>query len=60
MNNIKRPDEKSLAQVVKEWLETDEGKKAIKESIKRSDEMIARLNKLREIDPKRLQEPFTI
>ena len=44
-------------QALADWLKSDEGKAKIKEAQEKSDDVI---DKLRDIDPKILREPFNI
>jgi hypothetical protein len=47
-------------QKIADWLKSDEGKKAIKESQDKADAASKIIDKMRDIDPEKLREPFTI
>ena len=47
-----------MAKKIVDWLNTDEGKKALEESTRRANEAVARLRKLRQIDWRTLHAPF--
>jgi uncharacterized protein YnzC (UPF0291/DUF896 family) len=43
-----------------EWLKSDEGREKIREALKKADETCKIIDSMRDIDPKKLREPFTI
>lgn len=43
-----------------EWLKSDEGREKIREALKKADETNKIIDSMRDIDPKKLREPFTI
>lgn len=43
-----------------ELLKSDEGREQIREALKKADEDCKIIDKLRDIDPEKLREPFTI
>jgi hypothetical protein len=43
-----------------EWLQSDEGKKAIKDGLEKADAACKIIDKMNDIDPKILKDPFTI
>lgn len=42
------------------WIESDEGARALRESLKRQLEVVAKLNESMHVDKARLSEPFTV
>jgi hypothetical protein len=60
MNQRNRDDAKEKARRALKWLESQSGKDALKESERRVAETAERLEKGREIDPAKLDEPFTV
>lgn len=48
------------AQEIAAWLQSDEGKKALKEKMRQAEEMIEKLHKARWVDPKTRYEQITI
>lgn len=51
-------DSGTLKKKIVDWLNTDEGKRALKDSTHRADEAVAHLRKSRQIDWRRLHIPF--
>jgi len=61
MNDERDRDEaESKARRVLAWLNSDTGRQAIERSDRRVEETKERLGKGRDIDPKKLDEPFTV
>ena len=57
-------EKKSLSQKefddLKEWLQSDEGKRIIKENLNKADAVCRIIDSMNDIDPKILREPFNI
>lgn len=53
-------DLKADLQKLDGWLKSDEGKQILKEAMEKAEETNKIINKLRDIDPDKLREPFTI
>jgi GTP cyclohydrolase I len=60
MNESDRDDAAEKARRALAWLNTDQGREAIERSDRRVEETKERLGKGRDIDPKQLDEPFTV
>ena len=50
----------ALAEEARAWVASLEGKKAILDALKTTEEEIKALNKAREVDPKELDKPMTL
>lgn len=57
---IRTKDPKAMAQKCIEWLESDEGRAAMREASKRSDEFAKQLREMSKVPWEKLHEPFTI
>lgn len=55
---LKNDSSSAMAKKIFDWLNTDEGKKAIEDSLRRSSEAVAQLRKSRQIDWRTLRTPF--
>ena len=60
MNERDRDDAESKARRALEWLNSEKGRQAIERSDRQVEETKERLGKGRDIDPKKLDEPFTV
>jgi hypothetical protein len=45
---------------LRDWLQSDEGKQTMKEALEKADETCKIIDSMRDIDPKKLREPFNI
>lgn len=50
----------SLVRSIAEWLESNDGRQKIQESLSQSQASVKVLNEARTVDPKALQEPVTL
>jgi DNA replication protein DnaD len=56
----KNPISDEELQRLAEWLKSDEGREIIREALNKADETCKIIDKMRDIDPEKLREPFTI
>lgn len=56
----KNPISDEELQKIADWLKSDEGREKIREALRKADEDCKIIDKLRDIDPAKLREPFTI